>query len=219
MPNWCDTQIVIYSKNKSVIHLLHAKVKSFMTAPAYKGLSDNTRWIGNILCHSGYDYTDVCNGKYGYTRGWINNLNDVEDNADTGYSSFFLDQEDAWCAIIEPWRHIITKLYPYHDIKISWIAEEPGCDVYQKYDPDGLFFCDREYCVDCYVDSSEAWKEYPELMDEHRGFSLTELKTIFKLDTIEAITARAEEIEEEMQEKYGEGFYHINKYEEMDSEF
>lgn len=219
MPNICCTQVVIYSENKSVIHKLHAKLNAYIKTPANEDLSNNRNWLGNLLCNAGYDYSEVKDGKHGYCRGWVQYINEVEDNVATGYSSFSVDIEDAWAPNIEPWRKLITKLFPYHRVRLAWIGEEEGCEIYQKYDPDSLFFSDCEYFVDCYVGSAKAYKEYPELMDEHRGFTLQELQSIFQLDDIDAITARAEAIEEELQEKYGEGSYSIYPYEEMDNEY
>lgn len=63
---------------------------------------------------------------------------------------------DMWCAWDEPvdFRKLIEKKFP--SIKVYYIVEEPGCEIWQTNDKEGIFFPDR-YFLD-FEDGGEYFK-------------------------------------------------------------
>lgn len=51
-----------------------------------------------------------------------------------------IDQETAWCEQ-EGFRRSIEKVFP--SVKVYYLEEEPGCDVFYTNDPNGEFFPQR----------------------------------------------------------------------------
>lgn len=219
MANICSTELIIFHPERKVLEDLKSKLDKFIHIPAHESLSHNTYWIGNLLLHAGYNYTDIVNDKYGDTRSWVAYLGEIEQHITGGVYFFAVDLEDSWGPHIAPWRYFLNKLYPDAEIKLAWMAEECGCELYQKYDPDSLFYADYEYFVDCYVPDNSAYDKYPELVDEHRGYSADELREIFNVDDMDEIIATANSITEKLQEEYGDGFYNVNAFQVMEEEF
>lgn len=219
MPNWCSTNVTLYAKDEAIIRELSELIGNYSKQSFCKETTGNANWLGNLLCHAGFDYSEVVAGKYGYPRGWIQWVDDVTINESTGYASFTIDIEDAWCPHIQVFREFVNKLYPNNCIHISWIAEEPGCELFQKYDPDNLFYSEYEYNVDIYVPEEKYYEKYPELSIENDGYTLNTLKQLFKLGDITAILDRAKAITEEMQSGCGEGCLNVNSYYVMNQEY
>lgn len=218
MPNWCATNIYFYSENKKEISDFCEKLTQFIKVPAHDKIhASGSNWLGNMLCYAGYDYDKVVDGLYGYCRGWVQYIGDVEENSD--YFAFAVDVEDAWGPHIEPWRYVLDGLNPNNTIKIAWVAEEPGCEVYVKYDPDGLFFGDYEYNMDCYAEDDEAFDRFPELRDGCDIYTAEELMKIFDLPDMDAVMKRAELINQALDDDYDYGYITIHRYEEADEEF
>lgn len=218
MPNWCSTTIVIYSCNRSEVETFHDKLHEIISKP-YDSNVEAANWLGNMLMYAGYTYEETVAEKGGYPRGWINYIGDIETNDCEGVSYFYCDVEDAWDPHIKPWRCSIDKLYPNNNVKIAWLANECGCEVYLKYDLDGLFFSDSEYCMDCYCDNDTAYQKYPELQEGCEDYTAYQLMEIFELSDMNAVIKRAERITEALEDEYGEGYVYIHKYEDMDNEF
>lgn len=217
MPNWCLSQIVVYSKNKYEIELFHDKLEEVMSHKFDEKVGDPS-WLGNLCIGAGYTYDETIADRAGYCRGWIQYISNIETN-DEKFNYFYVDVEDAWEPHIKPWRSSIERLYPANNIKIAWIANECGCEIYQKYDPNGLFFSSAEYSMDCYCDNDEVYEKYPEIQEGCDNYTTAQLMKIFNLPDMESVIKRAEEITEAMEEEYGEGYVYIHKYEEMESEF
>lgn len=69
-----------------------------------------------------------------------------------------IDQETAWCEQ-EDVRHLIEKVY--ESMKVYYVAEEPGCDVYLTNDEEGRFFPYRYF-----LDSAQGNEEYFETIED-----------------------------------------------------
>lgn len=214
MPNWCNTHITFYSKNEVTVNDLHSKLMQYSSVPC-KGCKDAI-WLGNILLNAGIGTLEEIKAeKYGYCRGWLEDIGDVEQS--DGYYSFFVTVEDAWAPHTEPFYHLLGKLYG-HEVKMAYAAEEPGCEIYQKYDPDNLYYADCEYVVDSYFPSDSA-AQYADIADMDGLQSWDSLCKVFKAGSWQEITAKADEITDTLQDKYGDGYVYVHKYDILDNPF
>ena len=146
--------------------------------------------------YSGFTYEETIAEKAGYCRGWIQDVTNIETNIAEGIYYFYVSVEDAWGPHIQPFRASIDRLYPKNGIKLAWIANECGCQIYQKFDDNGLFFSDEEYCMDCYVPDNSVYEKYPEFREGCEDYTAAQLMEIFALTDMEAVIKRAEEIAE-----------------------
>lgn len=214
MPNWCNTHITFYAENKENVVDLRSKLMQYTAVPC-NGCKDAT-WLGNILLHAKIGTLDeILADKYGYCRGWVDDIGDVE-QAD-GYYSFYITVQDAWAPHTEPFYHLLGKLYN-HVVKMAYAGEEPGCEVYLKYDPDNLFYADCEYAVDSYI-PAECAAQYADIADMDGLQSLDNLCEAFHADNWQDVTAKADEITDTLQDEYGDGYVYVHEYEVMDNPF
>lgn len=214
MPNWCFTHITFYSENKANVVDLRSKLMQYTAVPC-NGCKDAT-WLGNILLHAEIGSLDEIQAdKYGYCRGWVDDIGDVEQS--DGYYSFFATVQDAWAPHTEPFYHLITKLYA-NEVKMAYAGEEPGCEVYVKYDPDNLYYADCEYVIDSYFPAESATK-YADIADMDGLQTLDNLCEAFKVKNWQDVLDKADEITEAVQDEYGEGFCYVHEYEVMDNPF
>lgn len=218
MPNWCSTSLSIYSTSHSEVKSLHDKLLEVIEKP-FDGNVQAANWLGNMCMHAGYTYEETIAEKAGYCRGWIQEVTNIKTNIAEGIYYFYVFVEDAWGPHIQPFRASINKLYPNNSLKIAWIANECGCQIYQKFDDSGLFFSDEEYCMDCYAPDNSVYEKYPEFREGCEDYTAGQLMDIFALPDMESVIKRAEKITEAMEDEYGEGYIYINRYEEVDSEF
>lgn len=215
MPNLCHTHITFYSKNKVAVNDLHSKLMQY-TAVSYNNEVDKS-WLGNILLNAGVgSYDEILADKYGYCRGWVEDIDDVERSG--GYYSFFVTVQDAWTPNTEPFYHLLKKLNT-NEIKMAYAAEEPGCEIYVKYDPDNLFYADCEYFVDCYFPEESDKIQYADIADVEGLQSWDNLCEAFKTDNWQEITAKADKITNTLQNEYGDGFVYVHKYEVKNKPF
>lgn len=121
MPNWCDT---IYKcvGDKNQLTELNELLESH-----------HGTWIDSFLESMGVDLESL--KKQGLRcRGTIESFEYNGDNLLTIY------QQTAWCEQ-EGFRISIEERFP--GIKVYFMEEEPGCDVYYTNDLTGEFFSDR----------------------------------------------------------------------------
>lgn len=143
MSDWAYSQITIYSKNKPEILDLHSKLTRWLSEPtlkpdAWKGRSD---WLGNILLHAGLDWKkENCTGYIDALEDEIVNIN--------GYNCISFNTDTIWTPLTAMWCKILAKLYPDTDIRLAYIGEEMNNCLYQKWDPDNLFY-PEDYYIDC----------------------------------------------------------------------
>lgn len=214
MPNWCFTHITFYSENKANVVDLRSKLMQYTAVPC-NGCKDAT-WLGNILLHAEIGSLDEIQAdKYGYCRGWVDDIGDVEQS--DGYFSFYITVQDAWAPHTEPFYHLLGKLYN-NTVKMAFAAEEPGCEVYIKYDPDNLYYSDCEYVVDSYFPSESA-AQYADVADMDSLQTFDGLCEAFKVDSWQDVTAKADEITDTLQDTYGDGFVYVHQYDILDNPF
>ncbi|MCM1577083.1 MAG: hypothetical protein NC035_08930 [Bacteroides sp.] len=116
MPNWCDTQYTITGEIEKVkkLHELIAKLDK-------QTIGD--LWLGTISNELGGSEDDQA-------RGWIyyTNIEKLSSNE----AEFTIECNTAWG---EPdnWRRFIERTA---DVNVTYIAIEPGCEVYLTNNPD-----------------------------------------------------------------------------------
>lgn len=214
MPNWCFTHITFYSENKANVVDLRSKLMQYTAVPC-NGCKD-AAWLGNILLSAEIGtYDEILADKYGYCRGWVDDIGDVEQS--DGYYSFWATVQDAWAPHTEPFYHLLEKLYA-NEVKMAYVGEEPGCEVYVKYDPDNLFYADCEYAVDSYFPSDSA-EQYADIADMDGLQTLDNLCEAFKVKNWQDVTAKADEITDTLQDEYGDGFVYVHQYDILDNLF
>lgn len=151
MPNWCYSDITIYSKDKEIITDLYNKLSEWLDAPTLMpdAWGGDSTWLGNILLHAGFSAEEVLDTKNTKLRcrGTIQD-EPAEINVVNGYSYFNFSADTAWSAKIEMWYSLLEKLYPGKDIRIAYSAEEPNMAEYYKWDPDNLFYAGEDYYMD-----------------------------------------------------------------------
>lgn len=138
MPNWCSTTYR-FRGNQDEIKLLRDKVTEWTSAEFTKG--SEPEWLGNILIGAGFkDRIDNADpAKDIRCRGSICDIGDI--NCDktrseqTAYS-FTIDTRTAWCPMAKMWNCTIDAL-KLKTVGFTFVAEEPGCQIYWIYDPHG----------------------------------------------------------------------------------
>lgn len=159
MPNWCSTDIVIYSRFKNDIEEIHDIISSiikgekqipypFNPDEKYQHIASN--WIGNISLYFQKDKklqpTDC--------RGWITFIDEDIYSFDLPYGGkmyyFEISSEDAFDPQLGPWKEIINcKKYKNH-VYFEFMAFEPGMGLFQKTDKMGIFFPET-FLIDGYI--------------------------------------------------------------------
>lgn len=126
MPNWATTTYTLTGKDAhKVFNLIHKHLEDNNDA--------NKNWLGRVV-------EDLNNGECNvYARGWINDY-DVEDD-----DCIKLHCETAWSECNE-WREFLES--KFEDLKIYYVTEECGMDVYITNDPDYpyMYLLDTDEC-------------------------------------------------------------------------
>lgn len=127
MANWATTNYVIEGNPKSLKEIYDA-----ILYPDCEPSSDKS-WEGNVLRTIS---PSIDLSKYRYMRGFI--YDDPELSNVLKFSA-----EEAWG--VTDFDDALTDLFD--DIKVYWVTEEPGMEVYETNDANGKYFTDR-YWVD-----------------------------------------------------------------------
>ena len=146
MPNWCYTQMIFHGE-KEEIDDLHNKIEEW-TSKNYQENDFGPTWLGNVLHGAGLGHRIDSGGDQLRCRGDITYFGDVETFKDSNEATFNLDTETAWCPMVLMWNEIIDTL-GYKTVGFSYCAEEPGCEIYDIYDPYGEW--DVQYRMDMYL--------------------------------------------------------------------
>lgn len=148
MPNWCDVTYKCVGDPKEVksLYKVLQYINNRKTSILKNGFSKF--WLGNLVHKLGYDWKEY------RCRGEITDFYLDSDNVLT------IAQNTAWCEQ-EGVRDAIEKAFP--SIKVYYIEEEPGCDVYDTNDSSGKYFPERFY-LDSY-DQQEYFKTIEEAAD------------------------------------------------------
>ena len=115
------------------------------------------RWLGNPLYLVGIDPTAKHAGGYGdlRCRGEIvayDALDICDDEA-----QFFLSTETAWVPMVKMWQEIIDKM-GLKSVRFAFCADEPGCELFCIYDPDGTGWFD-DVIIDCHREPEDEYSD------------------------------------------------------------
>lgn len=146
MSNTCFTTYKVTGKKKDVTKLFKTikRLDGRKTPLVKNGWYDPKLWLGCLVKALGGDPNKV------YCRGTIT-FYEMEDDILT------LNTETAWAEMAET-RHFIESCFP--GMKVYYIEEESGCEIFNTNDSEGIYFKDRYY-LDGFDDS-----EYFETLDE-----------------------------------------------------
>ena len=148
MPNWCDTSYKCVGDLKEVRKL--NSVLKYMEKRKTSILSNGfgKMWLGNLVYKLGGNWEEL------RCRGEITDFS-LDSNVLT------INQQTAWCEQ-EGVREIIEKSFP--SIKVYYLEQESGCEVFCTNDASGEYFPERYF-----LDSYEDW-EYFETLDDAAKF-------------------------------------------------
>ena len=148
MPNWCDTSYKCVGDPKEVRKL--NSVLKYMEKRKTSILSNGfgKMWLGNLVYKLGGNWEEL------RCRGEITDFS-LDSNVLT------INQQTAWCEQ-EGVRLIIEQTFP--SIKVYYMEQESGCEVFCTNDASGEYFPERYF-----LDSFEDW-EYFETLDDAAKF-------------------------------------------------
>ena len=135
MANWAITEYEIEGNTESIDKIfdaiLHHNVREHS--------SEN--WEGNVLDKLGIEFESK---EHPYSmRGFIEDASIISDG------NISMCAEEAWGAT--DFGEVLEKNFP--DVKVYWMSEESGCEVYETNDKEGRYFQDRYY-VDAYINNN-----------------------------------------------------------------
>lgn len=159
MPNWCDTIYKCVGDPKEVRELHEVLERMNNRKDPQKQSDFGYMWLGELVNELGFDWE-----KY-RCRGEITSY-DYD-----GEGMVTINQMTAWCEQ-EGVRQVIQEKYP--SIKVYYMEEEPGCDVYYTNDFTGDFFPERFLLdgEDVY-EYFETIEEVSEFVNERFGLTTT----------------------------------------------
>lgn len=131
MPNWCITDYIVEGPKDDLL-----KIKDAIEHHKVRDKSAEN-WEGNVLLALG-----VNPDNFKYMRGFINYLDEFND-LDKGILKFCA--EEAWS--VTDFGIALESLFP--NVKVYWVAEEPGASYYCTNDKEGKHFKDRYYAECC----------------------------------------------------------------------
>lgn len=169
MPNWCTTNYVFYGDQGSIKDITQKLeyLDSLKTPLVLNGFGK--LWCGCLVNLLGGDWNEVgCRGEIEQYE-----LNDC---------SLHMVVTSAWTELVE-WRMFIKSKYP--KIDIVYLAEEPGCEIYETNDVGGLYF-PEQYILDSTEDDIRYFNTLDEACDY--VYSITKIK----VDSVESIISALE---------------------------
>ena len=139
MPNWCSTSIAVFG-NKDNIRELYSKLEEIKKENRVENGFSNL-WEGNLLDIYGIDWKSV------HCRGEIEDY--YMQKTYEGKEYLRISQNDAWSPNTDYLYEIFKKAG--YDVDLVYLAEEPGCLLFENADSTGLFF-KEEYKIDWLVE-------------------------------------------------------------------
>ena len=144
MANWASTAYAIEGEQSTLQKIYDAILN---------GNTDKI-WEGDVLKALGIDWEEykiehvdgtITESGY-YLRGFIENDPWLTDNL------LRFSAEEAWG--LTDFAQLLKE--NFHDIKIYWIVEEPGCEVYATNDKKGKYFHERYFVDTCIMDNYQS---------------------------------------------------------------
>lgn len=192
MSNTCFTTYKVVSENKKDVTKLFKTIQRLekrKTPILPNGWYPQNMWLGCLVKALKGDPEKV------HCRGTIT-FYGMEDDVLT------ISTETAWNEMSET-RHFIESCFP--DMKIYYIEEECGCELFNTNDSEGLFFKDRYYLDGC--DDSR----YFETIEEAASY----VKKIVGHD-VKADFKAIEKVLKEYQENNEEAWYSFHEFDIVD---
>ena len=189
MPNWCDTSYKCVGDPKEVRKL--NSVLKYMEKRKTSILSNGfgKMWLGNLVYKLGGNWEEL------RCRGEITDFS-LDGNVLT------INQQTAWCEQ-EGVREIIEKSFP--SIKVYYMEQESGCEVFCTNDASGEYFPERYF-----LDSYEDW-EYFETIDDAAKFVSRIVGFEVEAD-INSIDKALDDYVEEHEEENEDIFYSFHEF-------
>lgn len=151
MPNWCFTQMIFHGEQNEMRDF-YSKIHEW-TSQNYQENGFGPMWLGNVLHGAGLgNRIDVEGPDWLRCRGSITFIGGLDVLKGSDEALFNLDMETAWAPMTRMWSEVVKHL-GYKSIGFSYHADEPGCEVYETYDPYGDF--PEEYYVDIFVEGED----------------------------------------------------------------
>ena len=197
MSNTCFTTYKVVSENKKDVTKLFKTIKRLdgrKTPLVKNGWYDPKLWLGCLVKALGGDPNKV------YCRGTIT-FYEMEDDVLT------LHTETAWAEMSET-RHFIESCFP--GMKIYYIEEESGCEIFNTNDSEGIYFKDRYY-FDGFDDS-----EYFETLEEAAVY-VKEIVGHEVEATVKAIDKALSDYVEEHEEDDPDCYYSFHEFTVLES--
>lgn len=171
MANFCSNSIVFYSKDKQKLSVFLRKI--------YAAFDSQGSGIYNLMVLHGYKDREILNS---IDKRDCFTFCDSKLRTDKDIYSFQVDEESAWVPHMEVFRKILRQKYG-NAIRMVFLSEECGNDIYINTDTEGKYFTER-YKVECshgkeYKD--EYFSEYSDLIrfvNEEYGTDLTEFDDV-----------------------------------------
>ena len=139
MPNWCTNHLVLVGDEKEINQLNDLMIELENKKEPFMPNGFGTNWLGCLANALGENWEDVrCRGD------WYDHYIDT----DSDQKELHIMIQYAWCACDE----IIDMLERHFgSIRVYYYAEEPGCEVYETNDIEGIYFPER-FTVQCYIE-------------------------------------------------------------------
>lgn len=213
MPNWCFTQITFHG-NKTEIEDFHKKITEWTSESLGKSDFGNA-WLGNVLIGAGLGDRIDAEPNLLRCRGTIDYIDPIE-HSDDDDTTFYVEVETAWAPMMLMWKAVIDKL-EYKSIGLSYMAEEPGCEVYEIYDPYGDY--DEHYYVDVFLDGEDLEDVGLQSLDNSRYFASDEtliyvLQNLLKTEETNVATLIKQV--ESYPFKHEDSYIYVHKYDIVD---
>lgn len=197
MPNWCQSIIKFYSEDAEQVEAMYKKFQEIIEGKPTAENDFKHGWMG--------DFANVFFSEHGHEktncRGWVDGVEDL--CKFENYTVFNMYTETAWGPKIGMWYEITKRFYP--KVKIAYVAEEPGCGLYNVWDEtEGqLFFPEAMYVEGCLPDKDG----HCEYIDDHYEFGdlqdvmeFLDRKLPFKYAHADSEEALTEEVQSKLEE-------------------
>ena len=139
MANICTTEFVIQGKTEFIKQLYNAIG------------GDKEKWVGDIIAELGLATMEEINHCGMDLRGWWSCYDDTQTfNDKDEYSTIYVTEEAKWymCGGYDLLVECINKKYGEDNEMIIGMwrkTEEPGCEIFETNDDEGLYFPERYY--------------------------------------------------------------------------
>ena len=118
MPNWCNTTMVCTGEGaKNLLSIIESCEKKELHKSDFGNL-----WLGNIVIAMGLEWEKI------FCRGSITSY-EYDDSDETPELS--IDYDSAW----NPCYELMGAIRRMFNVELTYISEEPGCELFRTNDP------------------------------------------------------------------------------------